>query len=284
MKAAFQKDEAFLSDVKSALASGARALWWLGQSGVLVVQNSRAVVLDPYLSDSLTRKYAGTDKPHVRMTERLVDPTALGRLGCIDLITNSHNHTDHLDPETLVPILEANPKAELVIPAANREFVLERLPGLQPERLLELDHEKAVESGSFRITGIAAAHPTEERDKAGRRAFLGYVLEWNGLSIYHSGDTVWHEPAISALRHFRIDIAFLPINGDLPHRRVAGNIDGPQAAHFARAMSARLAVPCHYDMFEFNTASPDGFARECNRIKQRFQILRNGERLDLAFS
>ena len=137
------------------------------------------------------------------------------------------------------------------------------------------------ESGPFRISGIAAAHSTEEHDKAGRCRFLGYVVEWNGLSVYHSGDTVWHERAISALRHFRIDIAFLPINGDLPERRVAGNLNGPQSARLARAVGARLVIPCHYDMFEFNTASPDDFARECKRIGQRFRILQNGERMNL---
>jgi hypothetical protein len=32
-------------------------------------------------------------------------------------------------------------------------------------------------------------------------------------------------------------------------------------------------------MFEFNTAAPAGFAAECKRVKQRFRILENGEKL-----
>ena len=280
MRAAFQKDDAFLSDVKTSLSAGRLAVWWLGQSGFLIVQDGRAIVLDPYLSDSLTQKYAGTDKPHVRITERVIDPAVLASLGCIDLISSSHNHTDHLDPETLIPLLEKNPEARLVIPAANREFVLERLSSVRPHRLIELDHEQTMAVGRHRVTGIAAAHPTEERDTPGRCKYLGYVIQINGLTFYHSGDTLWHEPAISALRHFRIDLAFLPINGDLPERRVAGNLDGPQAARLARAIGARLAVPCHYDMFEFNTASPEHFVRECTRIKQHFRVLRNGEKLE----
>jgi len=119
LKPAFQKDEAFLADVRRTLASGSRRLWWLGQSGFLLVHKGRAIVLDPYLSDSLTRKYEKTDKPHVRMTERVVKPAALGALGVLDLITSSHNHTDHLDAETLCPILAVNPALKLVIPEAN---------------------------------------------------------------------------------------------------------------------------------------------------------------------
>ena len=282
MKAAFQKNEAFVSDVKTTLGADRGAVWWLGQSGFLIVQDGRAIVLDPYLSDSLTQKYAQTDKPHVRMTERVIEPSILASPGCIDLITSSHNHTDHLDPETLLPLLDKNPESRLVIPAANREFVLDRIPSIKPDRLLELDHEQTIEAGRYRVTGIAAAHPTEEPDSAGRCKYLGYVIQCNGLMFYHSGDTLWHEPAISALRHFRIDVAFLPINGDLPQRRVAGNLDGPQAARLARAIGARLVVPCHYDMFEFNTASPQDFIRECTRIKQHFRVLRNGEKLELS--
>src|SRR5437868_10869228 len=110
MKEAFQKNDAFIADVRRVLSSGALHLWWLGQSGFLVVQNGRALVLDPYLSDSLTRKYADTDRPHLRMTECVVEAAALGALGVIDVITSSHNHTDHFDPETLLPLLSLNPQ------------------------------------------------------------------------------------------------------------------------------------------------------------------------------
>ena len=42
---------------------------WLGQGGFELSDGEASILLDPYLSDSLTRKYAQTDKPHVRMTE-----------------------------------------------------------------------------------------------------------------------------------------------------------------------------------------------------------------------
>ena len=37
-------------------------LWWLGQSGYLLQWRGKRVLIDPYLSDSLTKKYAVTDK------------------------------------------------------------------------------------------------------------------------------------------------------------------------------------------------------------------------------
>jgi L-ascorbate metabolism protein UlaG (beta-lactamase superfamily) len=158
MKRPLQKDETFLADVRGTVRSGGSRLWWLGQSGFLIASSGRMIVIDPYLSDSLTRKYAQTDKPHVRMTERVVDPSALGKLNCIDLVASSHVHTDHLDADTLRPILSGSTAATLLIPEANRSFVIERLgPEFEP-RLAGLNAGESVSLGSIEIHGIAAAH------------------------------------------------------------------------------------------------------------------------------
>src|SRR5437764_6111252 len=50
-------------------APGAVAVWWLGQSGYILKSRFGSLVIDPYLSEHLTAKYAGTDRPHARMTE-----------------------------------------------------------------------------------------------------------------------------------------------------------------------------------------------------------------------
>jgi len=90
-----------------------------------------------------------------------------------------------------------------------------------------------------------------------------------------------HDQLVPSLRRFEIDLALLPINGDKPERRVAGNLNGPQAAKLAHDIGARCVIPCHYDMFEFNTASPTEFIAECERLRQTYRVLQNGERLDL---
>jgi L-ascorbate metabolism protein UlaG (beta-lactamase superfamily) len=73
----------------------------------------------------------------------------------------------------------------------------------------------------------------------------------------------------------------VPISGNRPERRVAGNLDGREAALLAHEISAGVAVPHHFDMFEFNTAPPEDFAAECRRLGQRCRTLRNGEGMDL---
>lgn len=251
-------------------------LWWLGQSGFLLQWQGVHVLLDPYLSDSLTRKYSQTDKPHVRMTELVIDPA---QLSFVDIATSSHNHTDHLDAETLGPILARNPSLRLVIPEANRAFVADRLK-IDPPSPIGLDDESSIELSGIRFHGVASAHETVEREEHGHVKALGYVLRFGDWNLYHSGDTLRYDGMAEKLRPFAVDVAILPINGRAPERRVPGNLSGPEAAQLAHDIGANLVIPCHFDMFEFNTATPDAFANTCRRLPQPFRILRCGERFD----
>ena len=269
------QDEAFLVDIADAArAGGALHLWWLGQSGFLLQWEGRHLLMDPYLSDSLTKKYAGTDKPHVRMTERIVAPE---RLDFIDVVTCSHNHTDHLDGETLRPLIHANPDIRLIIPEANREFVADRLQ-IDTRMPLGVDDGTSASAAAFRFTGVASAHEELERDAQGRCKFLGYIAQLGPWKIYHSGDTLRYEGMTERLQQWAPDIALLPINGRSPERRVPGNLGGREAAQLAKDIRARLVIPCHYEMFEFNTASPDEFVAEAERLSQPYRVLKCGER------
>lgn len=271
----FAQDADFLADVEACSANLAELhIWWLGQSGFLVQWEGRHLLLDPYLSDSLTKKYAQTDKPHVRMTGRVVAPE---RLDFIDVVTSSHNHTDHLDAETLKPLLEANPKIEFVIPEANREFVSDRL-GIVTDIPLGLDAARTALVGGFKFTGIPAAHETVARDDCGRCLYLGYVIEFGPWTIYHSGDTMLYDGMVETLRQWHINVALLPINGRAPERRVAGNLSGAEAAQLAWDIRADVVIPCHFDMFEFNTASPAEFTQTAEHLRQHYCVLQNGER------
>ena len=125
---------------------------------------------------------------------------------------------------------------------------------------------------------MAAAHETVGRDEQGRCRFLGYVVRFGRWSVYHSGDTVLYDGMVERLRPLHIDLALLPINGRGPDRGVAGNLWGGEAAGLAKQIGARLAVPCHFEMFRFNTQSPAAFVEACVRLGQRCRVLRCGER------
>jgi L-ascorbate metabolism protein UlaG (beta-lactamase superfamily) len=249
-------------------------LWWLGQSGFLLQWKGTRVLIDPYLSDSLTKKYALTDKPHTRMSELVVQP---GLLKNISVVTSSHNHTDHLDAETLVPVLQNNPGITFIIPEANRALVSDRVK-CHPDFPVGLNEGRSVTVDGFTFYGIPARHNEIERDEKGNCKYMGYVIEFGTFTIYHSGDTLFFDEMIDLLKPFHIDIALLPINGNRPERMVAGNLDCIEAAELAKAIGAKYVIPCHYDMFGFNTADVKGFVKEAERIRQPYRVLKGGER------
>ena len=249
-------------------------LWWLGQSGFLLQWNGKRVLIDPYLSDSLTKKYAATDKPHIRMSERVIDPEMLRN---ISIVTSSHSHTDHLDGETLIPVLKYNPGITFLIPEANRAFVAERV-NCEKEFPIGLSDGKTVTIDEFTFHGIPAKHNEIERDENGNSKYLGYVIQFGSYAIYHSGDTLWFDGMVEILKPFSLDVAILPINGNEPSRKVAGNLNARESAELGKAINARCVIPCHYDMFTFNTADVNDFGKEADKIGVPYQILKGGER------
>ena len=256
---------------------GQVALWWLGQSGFLFKCNGAFTIIDPYLSDSLTSKYEGSRTPHVRMTGRCLDPR---KLGFVDLALATHGHTDHFDAETLRAIAGAPNRTtplSLVLPATIRARGEALLDGTRAI-LIPVDAGNSVAVAGITVSAFPAAHPALERDVAGRHLFLGYVLKLGRWTVYHSGDTVWHEGVVARAVAAKPDIALLPINGHAPERGVAGNLDAAEAAAFAKLLGVTMAIPHHFEMFEFNTAPPDAFAATCRQSRVACKVLRCGER------
>ena len=272
------KNEDFLTQVRKLSEQKDEVhIWWLGQSGYLLQWNGIHVLIDPYLSDSLTKKYAGTNKPHERISELVIEPS---RLDFIDIVSSSHNHTDHLDGETLVPLIGINPGLTLVIPEANREFVCERvkMPISFPKGL---NDKETININGIKFHGIPAAHNELERDEKGRCRFMGYVIEIGGKKIYHSGDTLLYPGMEDILKPFQIDLAILPINGNDPSRGVAGNLNASEAVWLSKQIDAKLTIPCHYDLFSFNTVDVSIFIEVAKKMKIPFKVLEPGEGLTL---
>lgn len=259
--------------------SGSIAVWWLGQSGFLLKSPSGVLIADPYLSESLTTKYARTDKPHVRMTAA---PVLGEELRGVDVVLASHKHSDHLDPETAPVILEASPGARLVVPRALVAHA-ESL-GIEPERITGIDVGEALEIGGFRVRAIPSAHEGLDTDASGHHLYLGFVVEVEGLRLYHSGDGVDYEGLAVNLGPGPFDVMFLPINGRDPSRGVPGNMSAGEAVDLAGRVRPRFVVPHHYDMFTFNTVPVGEFEAEARRLPKGVaaRVLRCGERWEVG--
>ena len=280
-------DDAFLDNIAHLEASyqDRVVIAWLGQSGYLVCHNGYRFIIDPYLSDSLTRKYAETTKPHERISRMVIAPE---RLTGISFVTSSHNHTDHLDAETLAKLIGANPGVKVIVPRANYTFALDRLvsAGVANAATYLVDipiHETLTVSDVHRctITAVPAAHEALDTDENGDYRYHGYCITVGGRTIYHSGDCIPYDGLVAAVLPYKPDVALLPINGRDPARGVSGNFSGPEAASLAKTLNVACVIPNHYDLFAFNTADPQEFVDACEAISQPCSVLKLGEAIVL---
>jgi L-ascorbate 6-phosphate lactonase len=256
------------------IAPGRLRFWWLGQSGYVIKSSSGTLGVDLYLSEHLTAKYAATERPHVRMTRA---PLRGGDLQRIDAVLASHRHSDHLDPGTLPDLLAVSPAAVLVIPESIWEYAVGL--GLPADRMRTIDAGKTIEISGFRVTALPSAHEDLETDAKGRQRFLGFLIECEGLRLYHSGDSCVYPGLQERLAGERLDVMFLPINGRNPERGVPGNMTAAEAVDLASAVKPRFVVPHHYDMFTFNTVPIESFTHEARRLPAAVEarVLQCGE-------
>ena len=177
-------------------------LAWLGQAGFALRSGYRRLLIDPYLSDHLARKYAGTEFPHQRLMPAPIAPTEL--LG-IDWVFCSHRHSDHMDPGTLPTLAALNPDCRFVIPRAERALAM--TIGLPEDRLICVNASDRLNlAPGIAVRVIPAAHEEFKCNDQNEHHFLGYILTVGGLAIYHSGDCVRYPAQLDWLGTGQIDL------------------------------------------------------------------------------
>ena len=225
-------------------------LWWFGQESVALKGQQTVVLVDPFFSAH---------------PQRLVPPPAPpDAFDCVDLVLITHEHLDHFDPPSCHGIATASPQAQFVCP----EQIVEQLraAGVPAERVHGARPGTSLTVSGVRIWPVAAKHGIHAADAYGFGAgpdgvprFLGYVVELEGVRIYHAGDTIPYDGMVEALRALSPDLALLPINGRDYFREqqdIVGNLTVREAAQLAAAIGVQALVPLHYDLFAPNQADP----------------------------
>lgn len=228
-------------------------LLWLGQAGFVVRTAGRTLLIDPYLSDSLAKKYVGKIYPHIRAMPAPLSPAqARG----IDAVLCTHRHSDHMDPGTLPDVAAQNPPCIFVIPKAARGRALEI--GLAAERIAAMaDGDRLLPFEGISIEALPSAHEERKRNERGEDEFLGYILRVGRVALYHSGDCVPYPGLRERLAGLHIDAALLPINGRDERRRsngIPGNFTFREAVELCEGTGIPSLICHHFGMFDFNTA------------------------------
>jgi len=254
------------------VSPGQLALWSLGQAGFAIKGGETIVYIDPYLSDSV----AESGGPPRRFPLPL-DPHAITHA---HLVFATHEHADHADGATLGPLLAASSQSLLVTSPQGHEIALQA--GIPTERVVVPRLGERISHGELAYTAIPAAHYTYEVDSAGHSRWMGFLIECNGVTLYHAGDTILVPEILVALAGQRIDLALLPINGRdffREQQEIVGNLWPREAVDLATAIHARVLIGIHNDLFDGNRVNPGLLFDEIDRRApwQRCHLLQPGE-------
>ena len=230
------------------------AFWRLGQMGFVLKITNKTIYIDPFLSDDGLRIIPSVLKP-----EEVTNA---------DIVIGTHDHGDHIDYEAWKGIATASPNAVFVCSAALINNLSKEL-NIPKNRFIGLDCENSINVCGISIEGVPAAHELIEYDQENHPIAVSAILQFNGITIYHAGDSCVYEGLISTLlKHSPVDIMFVPINGRDPERYardIIGNMTYQEATDLCGAVSPALAVPGHYDTHLFNLENPQLFAQYIER-------------------
>lgn len=228
------------------LESGNIAFWWIGQLGYVLKIGETVAYIDAFLSDLPNRNIPPLLKP-----EEIVNA---------DFIIGTHDHVDHIDRDVWYRISISSPKAKFVVPKLLIDELSDNL-NISKNRFIGLNDGLSIIEKDIKISAIPAAHEFLDQDAISRcYPYLGYIIEGNGCTIYHSGDTCIYEGIYLKLRQWNnFDVMFIPINGRDAKRyraNLIGNMTYQEAVDLVGTIKPGLVVPGHYEMFDENSENP----------------------------
>lgn len=153
-----------------------------------------------------------------------IDPYQISSGPEADLILITHEHFDHCSPEDVSKI--QGPGTVIVTEKDSAKKLSGDVRVLKPGESLELDGVKIRTVPSYN---------TDKDFHPRANAWLGFIVEVEGGTIYHAGDTDF----IPEMKDFEVDIALLPVSGTYV-------MTSEQAIKAAIAVNPKLAIPMHY--------------------------------------
>ncbi|HEU5138380.1 MAG TPA: MBL fold metallo-hydrolase [Bacillales bacterium] len=275
MKPVYKKGQALVEEIRNtSVPKGAVAIWHLGQSGILIKGEDASLVIDPYLTFSIEER--DPDNEFKRDFVPPLDPEDLAGVGGV-LIT--HFHDDHLDTATLEPLAAVSEETLFAIPASHLSLSRK----IDSEKVIGVRDDQSFSLAGFQVTPVTVAHTEYETDDDGNSFYFGYLIEGNGVKLFHSGDTIVDQKIVDEVKRFAPDIVFMPINGGdyaRTSRGIIGNMNYRDAADFGVSVGADMIMPVHYDLFPNNRENPAYFVDYLfhSYPDQKFHMMVPGER------
>lgn len=220
---------------------------WLTQAGLLFENENIKIMIDPYFSDSV-------GKLDPKKTRRI--PAEPSYLDCEpDVVLITHEHLDHLDPETVEALIAKAKKPITFIAPANAYTKLVKYGG--DHNYVMLNPHSVWSERGITFYAVHAEHSD--------RTAVGFILDDGEKTYYVSGDTLYNYDVIDEVLELvedGVDYAFIPINGK------GNNMNAKDAADFAYEIDAKCAVPIHWGLFD--SIDPESFDFDDAKILEPF--------------
>ena len=197
---------------------------FLGQSGYIIKTEKAQIMIDPYLSDSVNRVAGRPRTLPIPINPKYVE---------CDAVICTHNHLDHLDPDTVKDINNG----QFFITTNEGKIELNKLG---KDNAVSLNVGESIVVSDIEITAVFADHTVEA---------FGLIVKAENKTLYFSGDTLYNEKLFD-IAQYKPDITFICINGKL------GNMNVNEALVVANKIGAKVNIPNHYDMFASNSENP----------------------------
>ena len=153
-----------------------------------------------------------------------IDPFQIGPGPEADIILITHEHFDHCSPDDVAKVQKTG-----TVIVTEKDSVA-KLSG---------DVREVKPGESLTVDGVKIeAVPSYNTDKdfhPKANGWLGFIVEVDGVRIYHAGDT----DVIPEMKELSVDIALIPVSGTYV-------MTSEQAVKAALDINPKLAIPMHY--------------------------------------
>lgn len=176
-----------------------------------------------------------------------VDPFKLkGEPHDADYIFVTHDHYDHFSPEDIGKA--AKEGTILVVPESMRQAA-DRVSNMVSSIISAVPGESGT-AGTVHFQAVPAYNNTKQfHPKAA--AWVGYVLDLDGGSVYIAGDTDMNADNVSV----KCDTALVPIGGKF-------TMNAEEAARFVNRIRPKTAIPTHYGCIIGSREDAGRFAKD----------------------
>jgi L-ascorbate metabolism protein UlaG (beta-lactamase superfamily) len=261
-----------------AVAPDELGITFIGHSSFLLQIGGKNVLVDPVLANRLVilRRQR---RPGIRVED----------LPAIDVVLLTHAHMDHLNLPSLRAIIRKTRKirghAPVVVVPNGVEDLVHKLGFARVETMSWWD-TRMVEGLDLLMT--PCKHWGARMFSDTHREFGGYVIQANGLSVYHSGDTAYFAGFREIGKRIHPDVALLPVGAYFPDSYRSVHTSPEEAVQGFLDVGATTMIPMHYGTFRLGREPMDEplerLAAETVRLglEDRVRVVTEGETLRIV--